>query len=232
LAALAQARLVLGGPSASVRAQLAVDEFRVSVELAPDHADTLTGDLPDEPTAHLLRARLAVRRRDWSASTQILDRVNPVSIREQVEWGVLSSLTHQERDRDRARKDLAIALTLAHRHMYLATIIRAAPGVTDLLRSMPSPGPLQGYVDGLLRAADRSRLAPPPEARARADTFLTGRERDVLRLLASRLTSQEIAETLFISPNTLKSHVKNVYVKLHVNSRADAVSAADARQLL
>jgi DNA-binding CsgD family transcriptional regulator len=51
-------------------------------------------------------------------------------------------------------------------------------------------------------------------------------------LLASRLTSHEIAETLFISSNTLKSHMKNVYVKLHVNSRAEAVSAADARDLL
>ena len=55
---------------------------------------------------------------------------------------------------------------------------------------------------------------------------------DVLRLLSSRLTSHEMAETLFISMNTLKSHMKNVYVKLHVNSRAEAVSAADARDLL
>ena len=46
------------------------------------------------------------------------------------------------------------------------------------------------------------------------------------------MTSHEIAETLFISMNTLKSHMKSVYAKLHVNSRAEAVNAADAQNLL
>jgi LuxR family maltose regulon positive regulatory protein len=104
--------------------------------------------------------------------------------------------------------------------------------MTQLLRSMPTPAPLKNYVDALLHVADSARPPSPAAVRMRANSFLTSREMEVLRLLSSRLTSREMAETLFISMNTLKSHMKNVYVKLHVNSRAEAVSAADARNLL
>ena len=51
-------------------------------------------------------------------------------------------------------------------------------------------------------------------------------------LLSSRLTTQEIAGTLFISLNTLKSHAKSVYRKLGVTSRAEAVREGQARGLL
>jgi LuxR family transcriptional regulator, maltose regulon positive regulatory protein len=47
----------------------------------------------------------------------------------------------------------------------------------------------------------------------------------VLRYLCSRLTYREIAASLYVSLNTLKSHVRSVYRKLGVASRADAVEA-------
>jgi LuxR family maltose regulon positive regulatory protein len=52
---------------------------------------------------------------------------------------------------------------------------------------------------------------------------LSAREVTVLRYLCSHLTYQEIAAALFVSVNTLKSHVRAVYRKLGVASRADAV---------
>jgi LuxR family maltose regulon positive regulatory protein len=55
---------------------------------------------------------------------------------------------------------------------------------------------------------------------------LTDRERDVLRFLPSRLTTREIADELHISINTLKYHLKTIYRKLGVASRADAADAA------
>jgi LuxR family maltose regulon positive regulatory protein len=55
---------------------------------------------------------------------------------------------------------------------------------------------------------------------------LTTRERDVLRFLPSRLTVREIADELFVSVNTLKFHLKVIYRKLGVSSRAEAADAA------
>jgi LuxR family maltose regulon positive regulatory protein len=55
---------------------------------------------------------------------------------------------------------------------------------------------------------------------------LTARERDVLRFLPSRLTLGEIADELYVSVNTLKFHLKLIYRKLGVNSRAEAAEYA------
>jgi DNA-binding CsgD family transcriptional regulator len=48
---------------------------------------------------------------------------------------------------------------------------------------------------------------------------LSAREQEVLQLLAKGLSNQEIAKTLYISPNTVKTHIKNIYGKLKVNNR-------------
>ena len=80
-------------------------------------------------------------------------------------------------------------------------------------------------VDALLAAV--SRIVAPTRVK-KAPTLvdpLSPREVTVLRYLCSRLTYQEIAAALFVSLNTLKSHVRAVYRKLDVATRADAVDA-------
>jgi LuxR family maltose regulon positive regulatory protein len=61
---------------------------------------------------------------------------------------------------------------------------------------------------------------------------LTDRERDVLRLLPSRLTLREIASELYVSQNTLKFHLRAIYRKLGVASRGGAVDSARQMRLL
>lgn len=68
-----------------------------------------------------------------------------------------------------------------------------------------------------LHADLRQRLGPDPAA---GDT-LTERERSVLRLLHGPLTIPEIATELWVSPNTIKSHVRAIYRKTKVNNRAE-----------
>ena len=61
---------------------------------------------------------------------------------------------------------------------------------------------------------------------------LTNRELDVLELLAERLSNSEIAERLFISVTTVKGHLQNIYQKLDVNKRREAVVKAEALGIL
>lgn len=56
--------------------------------------------------------------------------------------------------------------------------------------------------------------------------LLTSREREILALLDSQLTANEVAEALFVSRNTLKTHLRNMYRKLGVANRQEAVAAA------
>jgi LuxR family maltose regulon positive regulatory protein len=66
----------------------------------------------------------------------------------------------------------------------------------------------------------------------RAAEALTPAERRVLELLPTHFTEQEIAERLFVSHNTVKSHLKCVYRKLGASSRSEAVQLAHDAGLL
>jgi len=61
---------------------------------------------------------------------------------------------------------------------------------------------------------------------------LTGRELEVLRLVAKSMSNREIAEDLYISENTVKNHVRNILEKLHLHSRMEAVIYAVREGLL
>jgi len=55
---------------------------------------------------------------------------------------------------------------------------------------------------------------------------LSDREIDVLLLIAERLSNKEIAERMFIAPETVKKHTANLYRKLNAHGRREAVAAA------
>ncbi len=61
---------------------------------------------------------------------------------------------------------------------------------------------------------------------------LSDRETEVLKMLSKGLNYKEVAEDLFLSPHTVKTHIKNIYSKLHVNSRAEAIYKAIKQKLI
>jgi DNA-binding NarL/FixJ family response regulator len=61
---------------------------------------------------------------------------------------------------------------------------------------------------------------------------LTEREQEILQLLSQGLEYKEIAARINISPNTVKKHSINVYHKLHVNSKAQALRIAYTKGLI
>ena len=101
--------------------------------------------------------------------------------------------------------------------------------------------PWYGDAGAVVRAAlefagvDRPQveIAPPTDApQAAADTHLSAREREVLRLVAVGLSDVEIAEELVLSPHTVHRHVANIRTKLRLPSRAAAVAHAARLGLL
>ncbi|KAA3618225.1 MAG: DNA-binding response regulator [Flavobacterium sp.] len=68
--------------------------------------------------------------------------------------------------------------------------------------------------------------------RPRSSTPLSEREIEVLEKLCGGANNKKIAEDLFVSTNTVKAHIKNIYKKLHVHNRAEAVSTAIRKKLI
>ena len=83
-----------------------------------------------------------------------------------------------------------------------------------------------------LRAFARRARLDVPGVRLEVAGVLTARESDVLALLARGLTNKQIGADLFISAKTVSVHVSNLYSKLGVSSRAEAVTVAHERGLL
>ena len=88
------------------------------------------------------------------------------------------------------------------------------------------------YIDRLLdgwRALYQRGDQAPREA---ARESLSARERNIVELIAQGLSNKEIARDLGIAPETVKSHVKSIFVKLSVDKRAHAVARAQALGLV
>ena len=78
--------------------------------------------------------------------------------------------------------------------------------------------------NSLVRRAEERPQVPPPE--------LTGRELEVLKLVARGMSNRDIADSLYISENTVKNHVHNILDKLHLHSRMQAVIYAVRERLI
>jgi LuxR family maltose regulon positive regulatory protein len=85
------------------------------------------------------------------------------------------------------------------------------------------------FVDQVLNAAGVEPVIPRVQALVEP---LSERELEVLQLIAEGLTNREIGQRLFITPGTVKVHTSNIYGKLGVHSRTQAVAQARALGIL
>ena len=102
--------------------------------------------------------------------------------------------------------------------------------MAELLRNAINQGIMLDYAHRLLASIDGS-LPQTAEAQPLIDP-LSERELDVLRLLNTDLTGPEIARELVISLNTFRTHSKNIYSKLGVNSRRATIRRATDLNLI
>ncbi|MNH34244.1 Transcriptional regulatory protein DegU [compost metagenome] len=87
-----------------------------------------------------------------------------------------------------------------------------------------------GFVDDLLQHLGRHADVNPGEQDDNgAQQVLTGREYQILQLLAVGLKNRDIAEKVFLSEFTVKSHLQKIYAKLDTNGRTETLAIARAR---
>jgi LuxR family maltose regulon positive regulatory protein len=183
----------------------------------------------DEALGLLARLLEAAERADW--------------INEVIKILILQALALQARGGgEEAVRALTRALTLAEPGAYVRTFIDEGPPMGELLRQAAALGTAVDYGSRLLAALEAetenerrdTKLAPPLSALRPSPLIepLSKRELEVLRLWAAHLTRTDIAEELFISVNTVRSHIKNIYSKLGAHSRKDAIQRAKRQGLL
>ena len=166
--------------------------------------------------------------------------------------GILSLLAiacQKQDERDVARSTLERALTLARPSGFLFPFLEVGRPMADLLKRLQKQNVAVDQIEKILAAfRDDKQVAGPqaaghPSASAHQPLrpsipsqplveSLTDRELDVLELLAKRLQNKEIADKLFISPGTVKGHLKSIYQKLSVNKRREAVEKAKKLRIL
>ncbi len=113
----------------------------------------------------------------------------------------------------------------------------SAENISDMLWQMheSGAGPISpGIAHKILQLIQNNDLTMVMKKNAAPKVFfdLTERETEILKLLVQGFAYKEIGAELSISPNTAKKHVINIYQKLHVNSRAQAMHLAYEKGLL
>ena len=123
------------------------------------------------------------------------------------------------------------SLTLAGPRGFIRIYVDEGPPMARLLYEALSRRIAPDYVRRLLAAFPESEPEPTDPSISRAQESdliepLSERELEVLQLIAEGLTNPEIASRLFLSLNTVKAHARNIYGKLGVHNRTQAVVRA------
>jgi LuxR family maltose regulon positive regulatory protein len=239
-------------PVAAVKARVWVRQGRLAEALGWAHERGLSADDDDlsylREFEHITLARLLIARhrsdRGDSALREVralLDRLQQAAeegrrLGSLIEILVLQALAHQAQgDVTRGLASLERALILAEPEGYVRTFVDEGEAMRALLGHAAGRGPAGAYARRLASAfGEPARLAstPLPAVSAELAEPLTRREVEILRLIAAGLRSKEIADHLCISVFTVKRHIANVYGKLGVGHRTEAIVRANALRLL
>ncbi|KUO18861.1 LuxR C-terminal-related transcriptional regulator [Streptomyces dysideae] len=199
-------------------------------------AEMLQGVSGDQPTCAVEAAAIQVAAGRAGAAIDLLDsirtggRAGPaVTVRAAL---VRAQAAEGAGDTAAARRLVAHALLDARRERLRRPFLDAGAWIRPLLATPPLHELAAGWLTrGLPRHGEQPRpessLSPPLVA-----VELSGRERDVLERLARMMSTEEVAADLYVSVNTVKTHLKSVYRKLAVNRRGDAVRRARDLRLL
>ena len=151
---------------------------------------------------------------------------------------VLQALAHEAQgDSPAALVPLERALSLAEPEGYVRIFVDEGLPMARLLYEALSQGVESDYIRRLLAAfpvaeSEQTTSSPMRGSKSELVEPLSERELEVLQLIAEGLTNQEVATRLYLSLHTVKVHARNIFTKLAVKNRAQAVARGRALGIL
>jgi LuxR family maltose regulon positive regulatory protein len=131
-----------------------------------------------------------------------------------------------------AREWIEQALELAEPELIRRPFIAAGPTVAVLLHRTIRAGTAHRWLAGNLLAVLEAEPGGATGRTGQLGDALSDKERVVLRYLPTMMPNREIAAELFVSVNTVKTHLKSIYRKLHTSSRRETVERARELRLI
>ncbi len=191
---------------------------------------TMDDEIPySREPEYLLLLRLLLAQGEYDAVRSLAERLLHMAeaakrVGRVIEVLVLQALAFQgKRDMDQALSVLERALALAQPEGYCRVFLDEGEPMAKLLFQAKAHRIGQGYASELLSALGEVSGTEQPPAQLLIEP-LTLRELEVLKLIEAGYSNQGIADKLVISMPTVKRHISNIYAKLGVESRTQAVS--------
>jgi LuxR family maltose regulon positive regulatory protein len=187
----------------------------------------------------IILTRMLIVQKRWDDAAKLIGRLLESTERGE-RWGrviellILRAVVLDAQDQpNEALNSFARALTLAEPQGYQRIFIDEGEPVARLLYRAAARGITSGYAGELLAAIHDAESTPVAGFKVREPKTaiveaLSERELEVLFCLAEGLSNREIAQRLTISLTTVKTHNRNIYRKLDVNSRMQAVAKGKA----
>jgi LuxR family maltose regulon positive regulatory protein len=249
LEAIAGARRDLAAcrPAIYLERPLAVREAELRIAAGDEvgaRAALEAADVPERPgpAVAVVRARLELEQGDAKAASATLapwlnGSATTPSLTLLVEaWLVDALAARAAGDPGRGFRSLERALHLSDREGFRLPFLSGRGQVRELLGAHLDSPTAHGPLVAELLEARRPAPGSEPTVRSPAEETLieplSDRERIVLRYLTSALSNVEIAGELYVSVNTVKTHIKSIYRKLNTTGRRDAVRRARELRLL
>jgi len=223
-----RARRKLAGRALPRGWDLWIDRVEADVHLAagvPAKARRLLARQPDSVDTAIAVARCMIAEGTRSNAAQRLEALaaGVVTIRQQLDWhlasaGAASSPTIQ-------RQHLRAALDVAEPEGYVQCFVELPVALRTVIPELLGDRPSRTATEIGRRLVTIGDAVASP-------VVLTARELEVVGLLATVLSVDEIAERLYVSRNTVKTHMSRIYAKFKVSNRRDAVACAAAAGLI
>jgi LuxR family transcriptional regulator, maltose regulon positive regulatory protein len=216
--------------------------FAAAARLLPDAGDAYTLSL-----ASIVRAELLLRQDQPAAAEAILHALitrYPNGFAHEPLMGariMLATALFEQHKLKPAQQTMTSAIRLAAPERFLRPFLnlwpRCAPLLALVLETEAFAPDTDAFVRDILKRMTYAEGTQPPLSKAEVVALSTAasispREREVLRLLTTGLSNRQIAAQLCVAESTVKAHLDNIYRKLGVNSRTQAIARAQTLKLV